>query len=177
MTKALRRKVQWTEFGLLDLKFLSLGRKNCALLSYYAASSSNSLKTFRDKLSVPILKAKNPRSLKLGPTGCPETSVRNYRHSLVHKCAVRRIRHILSYTEWSKSLCVPDDYNTIFKCTETFWSLCINGDTCSLASQQLLYRAHNETADSDNTESYAELLYLLPKKDNHSSSHRQTTRV
>jgi hypothetical protein len=28
--------------------------------------------------------------------------------------------------QWSKSLCAPDDYNTIVRCTETFWSLCIN---------------------------------------------------
>jgi len=25
-------------------------------------------------------------------------------------------------TVWSKSLCAPDDYNTIVRCTETFWS-------------------------------------------------------
>ena len=27
-------------------------------------------------------------------------------------------------TEWSKSLCAPDDYNTYVRCTETFWSPC-----------------------------------------------------
>ena len=30
------------------------------------------------------------------------------------------------YTEWSKSLCVPDDYNTETRCTQTFWSPCIS---------------------------------------------------
>jgi len=30
------------------------------------------------------------------------------------------------YTGWSKILCAPDDYNTIVRCTETFWSPCIN---------------------------------------------------
>jgi hypothetical protein len=50
--------------------------ENCALLDYYAASSSNSLPMFRDNLSVPTW----PR--KMGPIGCPETSVRNYHHSL-----------------------------------------------------------------------------------------------
>ena len=29
------------------------------------------------------------------------------------------------HTEWSKSLCAPDDYSTIIRCTETFWSHCI----------------------------------------------------
>jgi len=28
-------------------------------------------------------------------------------------------------TGWSKSLCAPDNYSTIIRCTETFWSLCI----------------------------------------------------
>ena len=30
-----------------------------------------------------------------------------------------------AYTGWSKSLCAPDDYSTIIRCTETFWSSCI----------------------------------------------------
>jgi len=29
------------------------------------------------------------------------------------------------YTGSSKRLCAPDDYNTIVRCTETFWSPCI----------------------------------------------------
>jgi len=37
--------------------------KNCALLGYYAASTSNSLPTFRDNLSVPSLWFKNPNVL------------------------------------------------------------------------------------------------------------------
>jgi len=32
---------------------------------------------------------------------------------------------LLGSTEWSKSLCAPDDYNTEVRCTETFWSPCI----------------------------------------------------
>ena len=36
--------------------------ENSALLNYYAASSGNSLPTFRDKISVPSSRAKNPRS-------------------------------------------------------------------------------------------------------------------
>jgi hypothetical protein len=38
-----------------------------AVLGYYAASSGNSIPKFRDKM---------------GPIGCPETSVRNYHYSL-----------------------------------------------------------------------------------------------
>jgi hypothetical protein len=34
------------------------------------------------------------------------------------------------YTVWSKSLFAPDDYNTFVRCTETFWSSCINVDEC-----------------------------------------------
>jgi len=34
--------------------------QNCALLGYYAASSGNSLPTFRDNLSVPSSRVKNP---------------------------------------------------------------------------------------------------------------------
>jgi hypothetical protein len=52
--------------------------ENCALLGCYAASSGNSLLTFRDNLSVPSSGIENPNeSLTMGPIGCPETSVRN----------------------------------------------------------------------------------------------------
>jgi len=48
--------------------------ENCVLLGYYAASSGNSLPTFRTNLSAP--------ALKMGAMGCPETSVRNYHYWL-----------------------------------------------------------------------------------------------
>jgi len=35
--------------------------ENCAILSYYTVSSGNSLPTFRDSLSVPWSRDKNPR--------------------------------------------------------------------------------------------------------------------
>jgi len=35
--------------------------KDCALLGYYAAISGNSLQTFRENLSVPSLRFKNPK--------------------------------------------------------------------------------------------------------------------
>jgi hypothetical protein len=56
-----------------------------AVLRYYAASSGNSLPTFRDNLSVP----------SSGPIGCPDTSVKNYHYSL-HNSPEERSSHILS---------------------------------------------------------------------------------
>jgi hypothetical protein len=61
--------------------------ETCALMIYYAASSGNSLPTFRDNLLVPFSTdiLGNPiKSLPLqtGPIGCPETSARNYHYSL-----------------------------------------------------------------------------------------------
>jgi hypothetical protein len=50
--------------------------ENCALLSYYAASSGNFLPTFQDNLSV------SSWPLQMGPIGFPEKSVRNYHYSL-----------------------------------------------------------------------------------------------
>ena len=47
--------------------------ENCALLGYYAASSGNSLPTFRDNLSIPSSRVEN---------GCHATSVRNYLYSM-----------------------------------------------------------------------------------------------
>jgi len=53
--------------------------ENCVLLGYFAASSGNFLPTFRDKLLVPSSDFSSPR---MGPIGCPETSVRDYHYSL-----------------------------------------------------------------------------------------------
>jgi hypothetical protein len=52
--------------------------ENCTLLGYYAASSGNFLRTFRDNLSVPS----SGFTLRMGPVGCPETSVINCHYSL-----------------------------------------------------------------------------------------------
>jgi hypothetical protein len=48
---------------------------NYLLLGHYGASNCNSLRTFRDNLPA-------TSSKKMGPIGCPETSVRNYNYSL-----------------------------------------------------------------------------------------------
>jgi hypothetical protein len=57
--------------------FLREVAENYPPLGYYAASSGNFVPTFRDNISVPI-----KRTLRLGPNGRPETSVRNDYHSL-----------------------------------------------------------------------------------------------
>jgi len=59
--------------------------ENCALLGYYATSSGNFLPTFRHNLSVP-----SSGPLKMGPTGCPETSVRNNHYWLRNSPEERR---------------------------------------------------------------------------------------
>jgi len=52
--------------------------ENCALLGYCAAISGHFLPTFRDNWKVPS----SGWTLRLGPFGCPEISVRNDHHSL-----------------------------------------------------------------------------------------------
>jgi hypothetical protein len=95
-TEICRRQNWWCK-----LRWSTYSLENCALLGYYAASSGNSLTNFRDNLSVPSSRVKNPRRtvtfpmgctfcdfrfnsllLKMGPIGCPETSVRNHHYSL-----------------------------------------------------------------------------------------------
>jgi len=51
--------------------------ENCALLCCYAASSDNSLSTFRENLSAP-----SSWPFNMGPIGCPETSVRKHHYLL-----------------------------------------------------------------------------------------------
>jgi len=61
-----------------------------ALLDYYVACSGNSLPTFGDSLSVLSSRAKKSKQerresritwpLKMGPIGCPKTSVRKYHY-------------------------------------------------------------------------------------------------
>ena len=53
------------------------------LLGFFAAYCSSFLPTVRDNLSVPSSRIKQSRkSLKIGPRGCPEASVRNYHSTL-----------------------------------------------------------------------------------------------
>ena len=82
--------------------FSQPGEENCAPLGCYAASSGNSLPTFRDSLSVPSSVAQKSSRiqkswpLKMGPIGCPETSVRNYHYSL-RNSPEERSSHLLSF--------------------------------------------------------------------------------
>jgi hypothetical protein len=70
--------------------------KNFVLPGYYTAGNGNSSQTFRDNVSVPS--SRSP--LKMGPTGCSETSVRNHES----KTSIRRtddqveirIKHLLN---------------------------------------------------------------------------------
>jgi len=57
---------------------------NCPFVGYYTACSGDFLRTFRDNLSVQYLGVRNldSWSLKMGPIGCPETSVRYYNYWL-----------------------------------------------------------------------------------------------
>ena len=56
--------------------------ENRALLGRYAASGGNLLHTLRDNLSGPSSGVKNrKKNLKIGPIGCPATSVLNYHYS------------------------------------------------------------------------------------------------
>jgi hypothetical protein len=58
--------------------------ENCALLGYYAASSGNSLPTFRDNISVPPSREYS-WPLKMGLIGSLKTSVRNIPyHAIVY---------------------------------------------------------------------------------------------
>jgi len=40
------------------------------------------------------------------------------------ECSIYLDPHTILSTGWSKSLCAPDDYKTIVRCAETFWSPC-----------------------------------------------------
>jgi len=74
--------VQWwtaTFVVLVRDTFVTSHCENSVLLGCYAARSVNSWPKFRDNLSVPSLRIplRWDWPLKMGPTGCPETSVRN----------------------------------------------------------------------------------------------------
>jgi hypothetical protein len=77
------------------------------LLGYYAASSDNSLPTFGDKLSVSSSRVEIltldrwPWNFKMGPTGCLETSVRNYnRWRRDRQVVPKRRQGIITVEDW-----------------------------------------------------------------------------
>jgi hypothetical protein len=83
-TRAYVRTVQYRTI-LIFINHISGFRREVddiwALLQYYAAYSGNSLPTFRDNLSVPSSRSMISWTLKMGPIGCPQTSVRNYHYT------------------------------------------------------------------------------------------------
>jgi len=77
--------------------FLLETNENCHLLSFYAAIHGNTLPTFRDNLSVPSSYS------RLGPIGCPETSIRDYHCALrntkiSHFCSCQRVLYFKNVT-------------------------------------------------------------------------------
>jgi len=64
--------------------------QNCVLPSRYAPNNGNYLPKFRDILYVPS----SFLNLKMGPTGCPEISVRNYHYSVRNNPEERNIYQI-----------------------------------------------------------------------------------
>jgi hypothetical protein len=57
--------------------------ENCNLLGYYAPSSGNFLQTFQGTFRSHLKGSRIIASMKMGPIGRPETSLRNY-HYLLH---------------------------------------------------------------------------------------------
>ena len=74
--------------------------ENSALLGFYAASSGNFLPTFRDNLSILYSGVKNKK--KIGPVGCPETSLRNYHYSLLNDPEERSSQIRVQFLTFSK---------------------------------------------------------------------------
>ena len=54
---------------------------------------------------------------------------------------------------------------------------CLIDATCFLASQELSFRGHHETQDSDNRGNYVEILHLLAQKDECLASHLESKSV
>ena len=89
--------------------------ENCVLQGCYAASGGNFLPTFRDNILVPSAGFKKPKRsldswpLKMRPICCPETSVRNYHHSLRNnpeECG-SQAHAMVQAVKLSASLCAP----------------------------------------------------------------------
>jgi hypothetical protein len=74
--------------------------ENCAVLNYYAPSG-----------------LKNSRPGKVGPIGCPETSVRNYRYSL-RSNPEERISHLLRGGSLKSRGNFVDCQRLVFECVK-----------------------------------------------------------
>jgi hypothetical protein len=126
---------------------------NCALLGYYAASSGNSLPTFRGNLSVPsplVKKPKwfrNPWTLNMGPIGIPETSVGSYHYWTCNNPEERsfflsQIVHISGHIQesrWATEFLFTEEGNTINL------TLCCTEFCLSVPSLWLYFSSHHAT--------------------------------
>jgi len=65
---------------------MKMAPESCIVLSYYSASSGNSLPTFRTTL----------KTIEMGQIVCPETSAMNYRCSLSNSTEKRNYRLLRS---------------------------------------------------------------------------------
>jgi hypothetical protein len=90
MRQMWRRKEKLAVLAILSALF---NFEICAVLGYYVALNGNHLSTFRNNVSVPSSRVKKSKKtawpLKMGPIGCPETSVKDY-HSELHNIAEER---------------------------------------------------------------------------------------
>jgi len=89
---------------------------NCAILSYYAAYSGNSLPMFQDNLLVLSWRVKNSWLLKMGLIGCPEMLVRNYQY-ILHNSTDECKSHLLRGRSL-KSHTKPQHVSTITGCPQ-----------------------------------------------------------
>jgi hypothetical protein len=94
----------------------NITERNCARLGCYAASSGNSVPTFRDNLSVPSYRVKNQNAWV--STGSPKTSLRNYHYSLRN---ILKCEHFSS-SSWRK-LEVMHSVRLQLKCDGTRWRM------------------------------------------------------
>jgi len=91
---------------------------NCTFLCHYAASSGNFLLTFRDNLSGSFPGFTNQKgffgflNMRMGPVGCPETSVRNFDYWIPRMgpigCPETSVRNLVSWIPRMEPVSCPE---------------------------------------------------------------------
>ena len=111
----------WRMYRASQLQIQGRGEENFSLLGYYAASSGNSVPTFRNNLSVPSARIRNRFSwiFRMGQIGCSEKSIRNYHYSLRNNPKDRR-----SYTLGGGNLKYTQIRGSLFESRVTSSPLC-----------------------------------------------------
>jgi len=120
--------------------------ESCALLGNYAASSGNSLPTFRDNLSVPSSRVKNKKK-KIWPICCPETSVRNCHYSLRNNPEKRSYHQNFHFSMYNNAIVWSSDpghgsYN--FPAQNSQHRVCRNKWRFPLGMMKITYRFGGE---------------------------------